>query len=172
MDNMIIYNEAFDIYHCIYRLIAILNHLKNDSVELERLRIWDFYLTFPQEISNIKFGIKPEDRVIKKLFPFKNNPYEKISNTRNVFSKMQPYQLIAIKSLASYGVINKDYLILNKITLINKERLGELVSTYTDMSDREMNIIKIMTSYFFYMPLYGEGGLKNRTNLLEYKYDA
>lgn len=169
---MIIYNEAFDIYHCIYRLISVLSYLKNESVELERLRIWDFYLAYPQEVSNIKFGTKPEDRAIKKLFPQKNNPYESIANPRNVFTKMQPYQLIAIKTLASYGIINKDYLILNKVTLIDKGKLEDVLFTYSGMSDRELNIIKIMTTYFYTMPLYGEGGLKNRTNLLEYKYDA
>ena len=42
---MTMYNHAFDLYHCIYRIIHILMRLEeNDILELDRLRIWDFYL--------------------------------------------------------------------------------------------------------------------------------
>lgn len=169
---MIIYNQAFDIYHTIFRIVSILNHFKGDSVEVERLRIWDFYLAFPREVSYIRFGVLPEDRQIKKIFPKKDNPYERISNPTKLFGRMKPYQLIAIKTLASYGIINKDYLTLNRINSVNKDLLQDFIKENTSFTERENNVIKIMTSYFNVMPLYGTNGLKNRTNLLEYRYDA
>ena len=169
---MIVYNQAFDINHTIFRIASLLNYYKDDSLEIERLRIWDFYLAFPREVSNIRFGIKKEDSEIKKLFPEKYNPYEVISNPSKLFGRMQPYQLIAIKTLASYGVINKDYFQLNRITKVNKNLLKDYLDENASFSERELNIIKIMTSYFNFMPLYGTKGLKSRTNLLEYKYDT
>ena len=169
---MIVYNQAFDIYHTIFRIGTILRYYKGESVDIERLRIWDFYLAYPREISHIRFGTSPEDRDIKKIFPKKDNPYEKLHNPIKFFSRMKPYQLNAIKTLASYGVINKDYLITNKINFIEKEMLNQFTDKNFYFTNRELNIVKIMTSYFNQMPLYGDKGLKSRTNLLEYRYDA
>ena len=47
---MIIYNPAFDIYHCVYRMISILSNLVNEKIEVDKLRILDFYMVFPGEI--------------------------------------------------------------------------------------------------------------------------
>ena len=169
---MIVYNQGFDVYHTIFRISSLLNHYSGEDLEIERLRIWDFYLAFPRETSKIRFGNKKEDRVIKNLFPDKDNPYQRIANPSKLFGRMQPYQLNAIKTLASYGVINKDYLLLNRITNVNKTVLKKLLDLNDDYTDREINIIKIMTSYFNLMPMYGDLGLKSRTGLLEYRYDA
>ena len=48
---MAMYNQVFDMYHCIYRIIHILKRLhENEILELDRLRIWDFYILFPYKI--------------------------------------------------------------------------------------------------------------------------
>lgn len=52
---MLVYHSAFDMYHSVYRMIQLLTNLKKDYVELERLRIWDYYLAFPNEMTKIKF---------------------------------------------------------------------------------------------------------------------
>lgn len=167
---MLVYHSAFDMYHCIYRLIQLLSNLKEEYVELERLRIWDYYLAFPNEMAKIRYEKGNKD--IQNLFPKKYNPYEVVIDNRIIFEKMKPYQMTAIKTLASYGLIKKDYLTENRITKIDKILFDNLLKNYEPLSDREDNIIRIMTSYFYQMPLYGEKGLKDRTNLLEYRYDA
>ncbi|WP_291152286.1 ABC-three component system middle component 5 [Flavobacterium sp. UBA7680] len=167
---MLVYHSAFDMYHCIYRLIQLLSNLKEEYVELERLRIWDYYLAFPNEMAKIRYEKGNKD--IQNLFPKKYNPYEAVIDNRIIFEKMKPYQMTAIKTLASYGLIKKDYLTENRITKIDKILFDNLLKNYEPLSDREDNIIRIMTSYFYQMPLYGEKGLKDRTNLLEYRYDA
>ena len=85
---------------------------------------------------------------------------------------MQPYQVNALKTLASLGIINKDFLKLNQIIFLDKGMLKEFYKEFEELPEREKNIIKIMTSYFHQMPLYGEKGLKSRTNLIEHRYDA
>lgn len=167
---MLVYHSAFDMYHSVYRMIQLLSNLKKDDVELERLRIWDYYLAFPNEMNKIRFEKNNSD--IKKLFPEKYNPYEVVIDGKIIFEKMREYQLTAIKTLASHGLVNKNYLTENRVTKIPTTISEELISKFEPLSDRESNIIKIMTSYFHSMPLYGEKGLKDRTNLLEYRYDA
>ncbi|MDD3005610.1 ABC-three component system middle component 5 [Flavobacterium sp.] len=167
---MLVYHSAFDMYHSVYRMIQLLNNLKRDYVELERLRIWDYYLAFPNEMTKIKFQKEAND--IKKLFPDKPNPYELVLDGKIIFEKMRPYQMTALKTLASHGLIDKAYLSENRITKIKTTLSDEVIGKFEELSERESNIIKIMTTYFHNMPLYGEGGLKERTNLLEYRYDA
>ena len=52
---MILYNNAFDLYHTIFRILHLLNKVSDDEViEIDRIRIWDYYLLFTNEIFNIK----------------------------------------------------------------------------------------------------------------------
>ena len=67
---MIVYNQAFDYYHAIYRMIKLLANYKLDNfIEVDRLRIWDYYLLFPQEIHSIRLKREEKDiRAILKQF--------------------------------------------------------------------------------------------------------
>jgi len=52
---MILYNNAFDLYHTIFRMLHLLSKIEEDKViEIDRIRIWDYYLLFTNEIFNIK----------------------------------------------------------------------------------------------------------------------
>lgn len=172
---MIVYHPAFDLYHSVYRMLQILTHFdKNDYVEIERLRIWDFYLLFPDKISSIKLKQTEKDikELIKTYIKKSDNPYELLLDNRKVFEKIKPYQLGALKCLASYGIIDKNYLSTNKVTIISKEILSNYSSKFEALSPKESNTISLLTSHFYLMSLYGESGLKSRTQLLESKYDA
>jgi len=169
---MIVYNQAFDINHTLYRILLLLNQFKLESLEYERLRIWDFYMAFPFEIGNIRFGTGPNDREIKKIFPKKHNPYRNITNPRKLFSRMHPYQLTAFGKLAALGIIGNDFNSTGRITIINRESLISILSDIDyKLDDREGNVLKILTTYFYQMEFYGNNGLKARTKLSEYQYD-
>ncbi len=172
---MIVYQPAFDLYHTLFRIMKLLSYFDRDEfIEIERLRIWDYYLLFPNKLKDISF--KQDEKQIKDLITNfivrPKNPYEQILNDRKMFEKIRPYQMSAIKYLASLGIINQDYLKQNKITRISKEMLKEFNNEFIDMTVQEENTIKLLTSHFYLMPLYGENGLKGKTNLLESKYDA
>ena len=173
MGSMIVYNQAFDINHTLYRLLLLLNQFKLDSLEYERLRIWDFYMAFPFEIGNIRFGTDKKDREIKKLFPKKYNPYRDITNPRKLFSRMHPYQLAAFGKLAGLGIIGKDFNSTGRIVINDRETLRHILSDIDyHLDDRERNVLKILTTYFYQMEFYGSNGLKARTKLSEYQYDS
>lgn len=45
---MIVYQDQFDLYHCIYRMMRIISGLSlAKPVEIERLRMYDFYILHP-----------------------------------------------------------------------------------------------------------------------------
>jgi len=172
---MIVYNQAFDLYHTIFRFIQFLKKFNDgDAIELDRLRIWDFYLLFPSKIHDIRLKQnESEIRQIRKQFVRDSkNPYEAISEERKVFEKIKPYQLTALKCLASYGIIDKVKLNEDRVIIANKELLAAFVSKLKELSRTEQNVVSLMTSYFNQLSLFGPDGLKNRTDLIESKYDA
>lgn len=156
-------------------MIKLLAHYKGEGpIEIDRLRIWDYYLLYPNKMANIKLKKDEADIkiLIKNYIIRPENTYEKVINDRKVFEKIKPYQMTAIKCLASYGIINKNYLIHNKITLISKNIFDKYSKDFKELTVQEENSISLLTSHFYQLPLNGVNGLKFKTNLLESKYDA
>lgn len=172
---MIIYNQAFDLYHCIFRILNFLNRFNpSDIIEVDKLRIWDFYFLFPNKVYDIRLKQNEFDirKIRKQYIKQTNNPYEIIFEERKIFEKLKPYQLSALNCIASYGIVNKEMLTQQRITIENKELLNEYISKFGELSPREKNVISLMTSHFYNISLFGKDGLKSRTNLMESKYDA
>jgi hypothetical protein len=155
-------------------MIQLLSHFnRKDYVELDRLRIWDFYLLFPDKVHQIKLK-RPENDIkllIKRFIKEKDNPYNEVFDSKKVFEKIRPYQMAALNCLASYGVINKDLLKENRVSIISNETLRSFQVKFEDLSDKEKNVIAIMTSHFYYISMFGVDGLKDRTGLMESRYD-
>lgn len=172
---MIIYNQTFDLYHCIFRILNFLNRFNpSDIIEVDKLRIWDFYFLFPNKVYDIRLKQNESDirKLRKQYIKQTNNPYEIIFEERKIFKKLKPYQLSALNCIASYGIVNKEMLTQQRITIENKELLNEYISKFGELSPREKNVISLMTSHFYNISLFGKDGLKSRTNLMESKYDA
>jgi hypothetical protein len=171
---MILYNNAFDLYHTIFRMLHLLSKIEDDKViEIDRIRIWDYYLLFTNEIFNIKpiRNKKEYNQLLKKLNIKKNNPYQQIYDQRKTLEKIKPYQLSALNCLASYNIIDKEYLFKEEVKINSFDLLKGYIQSVGDLSDREKNIITIMTSFFRDISLIGNDGLKKRSNLMESKYD-
>jgi hypothetical protein len=143
--------------------------MKQNEVELDKLRIWDFYLTFPNEARKISY---PSDlSELKKIFKSKQeNPYEDLIDPKRIIERMKPYQMSALKCIASYGLIDSKLLSKNVVTRTEKEIPQELMSKFSDLTIEKSNIIKLLVG-FNELPLYGKMGLKFRTGLIEFKYD-
>ena len=167
---MLVYHPAYDLYNCIFRMLALLSYTKDDNMPFDKLRIWDFYLTFPNEVREIAFpsGLRA---LKEKIFKDKENPYEELSDPKRVFEKMRPFQSSAIKCLSVYGFINSKALVKNRIQKTTKEIPSELKEQIGKISIEKNNVIKLVTSDFVNLPLFGERGLKARTGLIDFKYD-
>ncbi|MHA7610092.1 ABC-three component system middle component 5 [Elizabethkingia meningoseptica] len=156
-------------------MLHLLSKLDNNKkVEVDRVRIWDFYLLFPGEIFTIRPKKNEVDfkKLLKNLTIKKENPYQKIVDQRKILEKIKPYQMAALSCLASYKIIDKDELFQERVQVISKELLEQYIKSLGNLSERERNIISIVTSSFYDISLFGQNGLKNRSNLIESKYDA
>lgn len=172
---MIIYNQAFDLYHAVYRMLQLLTHFnKNEYVEVDRLRIWDFYVLFPNKIHEVKLKRTESDirKLLKQYVSKKENPYDIILENRKMFERIRPYQISALHSLASYGIIDKELLKENRVSIISKKLLEDYTNKFEELSPKEKNLITILTSHFYNISMFGVDGLKDRTKLMVSKYDA
>ncbi len=170
------YNPAFDPFNGIYRMLHILKHFDtHDMVEVDRLRIYDFYLLFPYKAYKIRLKSTETDykkRLARFVKEKKENPYNKTISDRRLFLQLKPYQMIALSHIASYGLIDPQLLMQQKVKVADVAKMQQVMSQLEEMSDKENNIISWLNSCFRTTPLSGTYGLKYRTQLLEYKYDG
>lgn len=165
---MLIYNPAYDIHHCIFRIYNILHKIKFDSsIEFERVRIIDFHLVFPSALDSVEYptGFRKIKNKILKI----NSPYRNISNKYVTFQTMQNLQIQAIDFLKTQGYIEIDN--LNNITKTSifpdlKINLNQRFFVELDYEDEN-----IIMNFFYKTSLNGANSLKKRTRLLEYRYD-
>ncbi len=166
---MIIYNPAFDIYHCVYRMISILSNIEIEKIEIDKLLILDFYMVFPGEIKDISFP--------RKLFPFKKeykdipSEFDSSKIRKKVFNSMENYQLLAINCLASINYIDVDALKNNTIVKNTKFDNEQIMTQIGEYEKRNQKLIDFLSKQLSTVELKGSLGLKYKTGLMEAKYE-
>lgn len=168
---MLIYSHAFDLSHCIFRMLFILNILDDQQcLEIEKARIIDFYLAYPGIISEFKFPV--ELIKYKNNFSEINKKYRDPINSRATFEKMSILQKKALSTLVSMGYIDvsiykkgKIKRTLKKIPLDLLEKLNSF-SFYGNNAQPKQILLILMSIH-----LKGQDGLKYRSNLMEYRYE-
>ncbi|MDI1308626.1 MAG: hypothetical protein PSV17_04230 [Methylotenera sp.] len=163
---MLIYHPAYDAYHCIFRLLKIVQVTK--SIEISKLRILDFYLVFPSEISKIRLTEKTE---IKKLANNFQNIYHGPVNAYQTFRDMQDLQLAAISTLIASKIIDSEKASLGIIHKTTEPLPEELTFKHDGIEDEDNKINDFILNYLSKINLNGTDGLKHRTGLMEYRYD-
>ncbi|PPK74964.1 hypothetical protein B0F87_107207 [Methylobacter tundripaludum] len=167
---MLIYHQRNDVYHCTFRLLSIFNMINTNDIEFARLKIIDFYIVFPHLISTISLPRAKGISKIKKEVQTLPVPYEKLPSSRMLFSEMGDIQLQAI-----------DILKAKKILEVTEEGVISKGKYFSSEAVQSLVIENNITSKWFYKdfikiliecPFYGENGLKKRTGLMEYRYDA
>lgn len=166
---MLTYHPAFDIYHCAYRTLLLLTKTQTVAIEAERIRIWDFYYVFPQESLNISFPRTLWS--LKKSSLSDPNTYEKLTDPQRIFERMKPFQLAALNYLAAYGFIESDALSQQRVKRTSKLIPQDLLANMERIDSQQEYIISLISSPLNNIPLYGEKGFKDRTKLLDFRYD-
>jgi hypothetical protein len=166
---MLIYHPKNDIYNCIYRFIAIAKLTNLNSVEVNRLRIFDFFFLFPHLANDIAYPRLKGVSEIKKLSKKFDEPYENLPDKKRLFSGISDYHIQAIQILCAKGIfsLNEDVVSLGENfndPSIQKLLVGNRYTTDCFFG-KFVNLLKEVE-------LTGENGLKSRTGLMEYRYDA
>jgi hypothetical protein len=167
------YEPAFDTYNAVFRL-ARLRPLVSyaRALDEDHVRILDFYQLFPFRIDDIR--LKPRDQKYKKLaskYAY-TKPYGQFPGERDIFERMRPAQLAALDTLAAGDWINEQSLRRGIVEPTEKslpERLGKAAHTANEQQEDLTEFLRVLGSEY---GLLGPDGLKARSGLLEYRYDA
>ena len=167
---MLVYHPAFDLYNCAFRMLLILHHIKSEEVNLEKILIWDYYVTFPYKVNEIKFpnNIRTYKKLFSKLQP---NPYEIVSDDKIVFSRMRNFQISALRHLASCGLIDIKSFEEGIIKRTSTQIPEAIIAQFENVSVSIKNVIVLVESPFTDLNLYGQNGSKDRTKLIDFRYD-
>lgn len=166
---MLIYNQAFDFYHTIFRMLQLTSKGLN-NIQIEKIRILDFYMVFPWTLLDIPYKTKWFKGYQRILYKEKNS-YDNLPNTRQMFIKMAPYQYQALKAIVAFGFYDKEAFENGLVKKTEKEIPSQLIDKIIEANKNKKEFLTMLTSRFAEIPLLGSMGLKARTGLMDFKYD-
>lgn len=165
---MLIYHPAFDVYHCAFRIIAVTNIHR--VLDFPKFRILDYYLCFPAEVAAIQ--LPQEHSEIRKAARAAKNPYRGPVGGERTFRELEPIQSAAARLLALTGTLSPTELESGRIVRTGSPLPDVLAKSVKQSSGNFDEIQSYVLSRLAEFPLQGVGGLKQRTGLMEYRYDT
>lgn len=167
------YNEAFDPYHATFRFLRLKLGCKiTEKLHFDTFRILDFYLLFPFRIQNMSLFLEDKPwRSISRSYS-KLKPYGELPDDYSIFSKMEPFQRAAATSLSRTGTLSKEAWSNNEIAFEEIELPYILRGRCDELNNTMPDIIEILCAIKERYPLMGRNGLKDRSGLLEFRYDS
>lgn len=170
---MISYQPALDRYHTIFRHLALIRDIAPClPVDVDKLRILDFYLIFPFRLETFRF--KQPQVSFKKIGKAYRSmqPYGGIPDDASLLLRMAPVQALAMDTLAAQALIDPDAYKQGVIVAgegETPEPLSQSIATFLADNASLFEVIRTLACDY---SLLGDDGLKRRSGLMEYKYDA
>lgn len=167
------FQPAVDPFHTMFRLLRLHPLVqKAGKLPVDHVRILDFYLAFPFRIKDLR--VKPEHRRLKTAamkvewpLPYGDQPDDKI-----VLARMEPIQEVALQTLASHTLIDGAQLDWGMVQAMEAPVPSALATRIDDANVREGSLLALLGVLAGDYKLTGAGGLKERSGLLEHRYDA
>jgi len=163
------FEPAYDAYHGMFRAARLSAVLPANEIEYDKFRILDFYLCFPELIDQLR--LKRPDLRFHKLARSHRSTYAGKPDGRLAFGRMKPPQTAAAQTLAIGGYFDSQALTLGMVRILKSppEKLTQRIESLNRDEDGLVEFIKVLARDY---PLAGENGLKHRSGLMEYRYDA
>lgn len=168
---MINYHPVGDHYHCCFRLLFIMSIYPKANIEWDKLKIMDFYFLFPHLIKNVQLPrISKEHKAGFNAIP---EPYETLGNPKRLYFTLNDVQENAIRALTSRGIIERELFLDKSIVEIGDKKFITFLSENFRIERQDKNSwIDSFISVFASIDLLGPSGLKQRTGIAEFRYDA
>lgn len=166
----LLYHPFYDARHCVFRILRLLEEVGHVEVEMQRLRIWDFYLLFPTALLQTRFprGSVGLRRKIQNL----QTSYDILPDPKRAFARLEVVQSAALGHLSSLGLIRADLLRADKVQRTEARIPQDLQSQIKKRNGEDILIISFLTTVYLDLELYGTTGLRQRTDLFDYRYDV
>jgi hypothetical protein len=167
------YQPALDPFHTAFRALRLLPTIRPiGRLHRDHVRILDFYLLFPFRIEGMRFAHRHRRfRRIAQEFEFRK-PYGEQPEDSLMFSRMEPMQHAALETLAEKTLIDTEEWRAGYVAPTDQPLADELRDRVQTANAAESDLIELITALALEYELLGQNGLKDRTGLLEHRYDA
>ncbi|MEE9131644.1 MAG: ABC-three component system middle component 5 [Phycisphaerales bacterium] len=135
------------------------------------IRILDFFLLFPAEIETTMI-MPAQWRSWKSRFRAFRNKYFGSVSPQSVFMQMSGPQVEGLRLLVSRRLIDPEEFQSDIVALIAETLPPSLAASIESRNSEETELVEFLVSKLATLELRGLGGLKQRTGLVEYRYDA
>lgn len=166
--TQLVYHPAFDPYNAALRLLRLLT-AATQPLDRTSLRILDFYVLFPEELGQARLSTSLRSKV-RRLNSEPRFPYDRLPAQQPLFARMEPSFDAALQTLIAKGlVIRSDG---EMYELLAENVPVTLLDIARHRNAAESDLIEVLIEVGTSFPSLGANGLKDRTGLAEYRYDA
>lgn len=169
--TQLVYHPAFDPYNALLRTVRILLALP-EGVDRLTIRLLDFFLLFPESLASARLTPQLRSK-LRKLEVDPRYPYDRLPGAKVLFERMGPAFEAAIQTLLARGVASHAEK-GNIISLVVEKAPNELLDLAREQNENESErgLMELLAEMAREFPSRGAGGLKDRSGLMEYRYDV
>jgi hypothetical protein len=166
---MLIYHPAYDMNHGMYRMLRLLEVNPEHKIKWDTFRILDLYYLFPHLLGDAQLprGLTRQKRAYGK----QGSKYNRVPSPRIFIQQMIGIHEVVARSLIGKGIINADAYEKQLLERTDQPLPASLLNAFQEGSD-DQPLVELLAVQLAALPLSGPGGLKERTGLLEHRYDA
>jgi hypothetical protein len=168
---MLIYDPALDPYHSAVRILSILLAAAQREivVSVDAARIADYFLVYPYKIRS--FRLPTDFKDIRKAATESDNPYRRSTGARAAFERMRPIFFSALTGLVAAGLVDEEALKDGPLSLSRTDLPPDLLAAIERFQGRQTKVGHFVLSELIRIPSNGINGLKDRSGLIEFRYD-
>ena len=168
---MLTYQPQNDVNYCIYRFFSLFFIDENKEYAIDTFKIIDFFYMFPHFIKNIK--VRKEQISERNSLDDYCNVYAIDGNQKQLFERLNNCQEMAFEILVSKKILDIDKFQEGIVLLNNSlDIASRFIECIEETNLKNKKLLNFLTKSLASVQLYGKGGLKDRSKVMEYKYDT
>lgn len=153
-----------DVYHSAFRALALAHPAA--GIADDAYRILDYFTLFPFDLPIIRHKGGEKKRIASQFAHLR--PYKWHASPSSTFLQLAEYQSMALEMLRKRNVLEQESLKIANDATLNAGLLDKCNEFASSMAP----VINYLLSLLNEVGLYGEGGLKDRSTLMTFKYDV
>lgn len=167
------YEPAFDPLHAMYRALRLRESTGTTlRVPRDLFRILDFYLLFPESLKDVRFRQEHRRLKTRAAATSRAPAYGPRPEDAVLFERMRPFQEAALDTLALHHFFVPEALADGWVETSPGALPPQLAERISQANADEAPLMEALSVIAADYQLEGGGGLKDRTRLLEHRYDA
>jgi len=153
-------------------MMRLLAALGGREIEVDRLRVWDFYLLFPQALDHASLPKAHASKLRKLLRQRYSNQYEILPDLRTMFMRLEPIQNSALAHLAARNLLDTIMMKSHQVRLVKNDFSKEFLVQLSRRNSEDHELIDFLINAFLDVPLFGKDGIRQRSDLFDCRYDT